>query len=70
MKRVSKIVWSSRTDKDHALMREECVRVASLGGAFTIDTVYASDWYTIYAIEYPETVDALEKIAYNLKCGD
>ena len=61
MKRVSKLLWSPKADADHALMRAECARVASLGGTFTIDTVYTSDWYTVYSIDYPETVDSLEK---------
>ena len=61
MRMVSKIVWSSRTDKERDLMLKECARVAQIGGSFSIETTYTTDWHTIYTIEYPETVDALEK---------
>lgn len=61
MKCVSKIIWSSRTEKEREALLKECSRVAQIGGSFTIETKYTTDWHTIYTIDYPETVDTLEK---------
>ena len=61
MKRVSKIIWSSRTEKERDALLKECDRVARIGGSFSIETIYTTDWHTVYTIDYPETVDTLEK---------
>lgn len=57
MKRVHKLLWSSRYEQEHELAMAECARAVEIGGTFEIENVYHDNWYSIITIYYPQGED-------------